>query len=68
MKVVPLLSLQIAATWPPEEVVITAVARVRTGHARWPRKPVRLDTDPFLLAGPPVRPHECPDRIRVLRA
>ena len=31
MKVVELLSLQITATWPPEEVVITAVARVPLG-------------------------------------
>ena len=27
MNVVALLSLQITATWPPDEVVITAVAR-----------------------------------------
>jgi hypothetical protein len=31
MKVVVLLSLQIGATWPPEEVVITAVARCPLG-------------------------------------
>ncbi len=31
MRLVELLSLQIAATWPPEEVVIAAVARVPLG-------------------------------------
>src|SRR5450759_1976630 len=31
MKVLVLLSLQITATWPPEEVAITAVARVPLG-------------------------------------
>ncbi len=32
MKVVVLLSLQITATWPPEGVVIAAVARVPLGN------------------------------------
>jgi hypothetical protein len=32
MKVVELLSLQMTATWPPEEVVTTAVARVPAGR------------------------------------
>jgi hypothetical protein len=32
MKAVVLLSLQIAATWPPLEVVITAVARIPLGN------------------------------------
>jgi hypothetical protein len=32
MMMVVLLSLQIAATWPPEDVVTTAVARVLLGR------------------------------------
>ena len=32
MNMAALLSLQIAATWPPDEVVMTAVARVPLGN------------------------------------